>query len=1065
MAIHTLYGKANLCYTEADDFVNVQPVGKDPVYKRYDSVYSVIDKHFTEEYKHFLAHPIYSDDDGYIQWYVKEWNETPRKFIELSGSDKEKYTAIKERFIAEYNNVRSRLTGEDMMILTNATKFIDDEFIFCYDDTVVVIAWGMTPDQRKHVIKGSVIHALKIPERHKLTFDAGTHGHLLHKVDEIVHKADGSVLSKNDLPAVVADTGYEFIGWTPDHLGKPVNSDMSFTALYEEVQFTMVSLDVICDEYASLSGTTHFEVKKGTRMSQIDLPEVVPYEGYEFKGWSVDPGSELLEDTVVKACVERKLVTCRFYVGMHGTLPSSSEIKLPYGQQFTKSQLPEVAVDDGYKFVGWDGPDEDFVLTDDVTFTAMYEADSPWYKSSWFRWLVRILLFLLLLWLLLWLLKDCSCSSKSQDSERGGGDGLDTEDASWISTDPNVGSGGIYNPENPYEAVPTPPEHNDILPPYQGVLPPIEGTPEVSPDNPGIFADRLNILMENADKSIMDLAREFKNRYPGDEYQVIYYDDVVKRMQVIVPESEKDRLKQEIPSAFAPEYQLFVFDESLFNALYAPEDPMISDRDASWYLDAVNAFEGWDITTGDESVVVAVIDNGFDLTHPELKNNAIVPYNVWSHDSNVFPLDEDHGTHIAGTALAAMNNAEGICGIAPKCKFIPVQVADANNLMTTTSVLDGVLYALYQGADVVNISLAHDYSIFADYSSDFQKNLIRNSFKEEERLWREVARIAATHKATLVLAAGNENMLAGIGPIQRPDNFIIVSAVDHSLSHLHRPEFSNYGEYSTVSAPGVDIFSCVKGNDYMSGDGTSCSAPIVTGTVALMKSLDKDLTSLQIKTILQETGLHVNGNVGPMIQIDKALQRVVDRDYSVTPVQPSSGDVQILLSWDNYNDLDLMCTDPSGEMVWYKNKVSQSGGKLEIDMNVECPGSRTPIENIFWPVGGAPEGTYNVYVKYFRQHESDADTPYSVKVRHGSKEDTYTGLLKNVSDVVQICSFTIGNPSPSSGRSPSVSPSPVPEAPQSNNSEVERLERERARLRNELDRVENELNQIRNIRG
>ena len=1057
MAIHTLYGKANLCYTEAEDFVNVQPVGRDPIYKRYDSVYSVIDKYFADEYKHFLAHPLYSDDDGYIQWYVKEWKETPRKYIQLSGQDKIKYSAIKDRFIAEYERVKRTLTGEDLMILTNATKFIDDEFIFCYDDTVVVIAWGMTPDQRKHVIKGSVMHALKIQERHKLTFSAAPHGRLLNKVDEIMSKVDGSVLSKDDLPTVVADTGYEFKGWTPDPKGLQIKSDIDFTAVYEEVQVRMISVDVICDEFASLSGTTHFEVKEGTSLSQIVLPEVIPYEGFEFKGWSLDPGAPLLEDTVVKACVERKLVTCRFHVGMHGTLPAS-EMQLPYGQQFRLSQLPEVTVEDGYKFVGWDGPNKDFVLVEDVTFTARYEKKIPWYKSNWFRWLMRILLLILLVLLLMWLLKDCSCSSKNQDLKRGGV-GLDTEDASWMSSDPNVGSGGIYNPENPYDAVPTPPEHNDILPPRQGVLPPIEGRPNVSPENPGVIADRLNILMENTDKSIMDLAREFKNRYPGDEYEVIYYDDVVKRMQVIVPEREKDRLKQEIPAAFAPEYQLFVFDESLFNALYRPNDPMISDADASWYLGAVNAFEGWDITTGDESVVVAVIDNGFDLTHPELKKNAIVPYNVWTHDANVFPLAEDHGTHIAGTALAAMNNDNGICGIAPKCKFIPVQVADANNIMTTTSVLDGILYALYQGADVLNISLAHNYSIFSGYSSDFQKNLIRNSFKEEERLWREIARIAATHKATIVLAAGNENMLAGIGPIQRPDNFIVVSAVDRSLSNLRRPEFSNYGEYSTVSAPGVGILSCVKGNEYAAGDGTSCSAPIVAGTVALMKSIDKDLTSLQIKTILQETGLPVRGNVGPMVQIDKALQRVVDRDYSVTPRQPSAGDVQILLSWENFNDLDLMCTDPNGEMVWYKNKVSQSGGQLEIDMNVECPGSLTPIEHIFWPVGGAPEGTYNVYVKYFRQHESEADTPYTVKVRYNSKEEVFTGRLKTVSDVVQVCSFTIGDPSPSP------SPSPVPTAPHSNTSEVERLERERARLRNELERVEHELNQIRNIRG
>ena len=77
MAKHTLYGKKLLCYTEVDDFVDIQGIGKDPLYKRYDSVYSVIDKYIPEEYKAFLAHPLYSTEEGYIQWYVKDWDSAP----------------------------------------------------------------------------------------------------------------------------------------------------------------------------------------------------------------------------------------------------------------------------------------------------------------------------------------------------------------------------------------------------------------------------------------------------------------------------------------------------------------------------------------------------------------------------------------------------------------------------------------------------------------------------------------------------------------------------------------------------------------------------------------------------------------------------------------------------------------------------------------------------------------------------------------------------------------------------------------------------------------------------
>ncbi len=76
----------------------------------------------------------------------------------------------------------------------------------------------------------------------------------------------------------------------------------------------------------------------------------------------------------------------------------------------------------------------------------------------------------------------------------------------------------------------------DVLPPNQGELPPIDTTKIIrEPGNPVIIGNRLNILMENEDKSIMDLAKEFKEKYPDNKYKVVYYDDVVKRMQIEVP--------------------------------------------------------------------------------------------------------------------------------------------------------------------------------------------------------------------------------------------------------------------------------------------------------------------------------------------------------------------------------------------------------------------------------------------------------------------------------------------------------------------------------------------------
>ncbi|GAP71388.1 hypothetical protein SAMD00024442_11_52 [Candidatus Symbiothrix dinenymphae] len=694
----------------------------------------------------------------------------------------------------------------------------------------------------------------------------------------------------------------------------------------------------------------------------------------------------------------------------------------------------------------------------------------PWYKRFWnwlcalfigrgcLKWLLWLLLLLLLLLLLCWLFRSCNGNQPPIS--------FPIEDKPWIGDNPNAGKGGIYNPGDPYTPAPTPPGYDDVLPPMQGVLPPapgvlppIEDDPDIIPGNPSIIGNRLNILMENEDKSIMDLAKDFKAKYPDEKYKIVYYDDVVKRMQIDIPREEREQLKQEIPGKFAPQYELFVFDEALFETGYTPTDPAFSDRDKSWYLNAIHAPQAWDITCGSPKLTVAIVDNGFNLKHPELSSKVVMPYNVWKHSSEVFPQQEDHGTHVAGTALAIANNGKGICGIAPECKFMPIQVADARGLMTTTSVLDGVLYALYQGADVVNVSLGGQFKGLDQYSKSAQEDLIRNHFKEEERLWREIMRIAAKHNATIVIAAGNDNVLAGIEPMQRPELFVTVSAVDKNNRNFGKAGFSNYGSYSTISAPGVDIYSSVGVGDYQTMDGTSMAAPIVTGAIALMKSLNDTLTTKQIICILQGTGLPAQGNIGNLIQLDKALQKVKSGetvDCTATPT-PSTGDVQVFLSWNNYNDLDLICTDPQGASVWYKNKRVPSGGQLEIDMNVEYPDSKTPIENIYWAQGGAPNGTYNVYLRYFKKHESNIDeTPYTIKVKHGEKTDEYQGVIKKEDNAINICTFTLGDAG-------NIQNPGNPSTPPSANRRSQ-LEQERNRLQEELARVNAELRRIENSR-
>jgi len=932
-------GKKQLCSSEQKYFKSVQGTNGHTLFDRYSNIENVVNTRIGEKYRHFLAEPI--EEDNKVIWFSSPYNESPERLSELKGEEHLKYNRVKQETLSHYSDVIRSLRNEnknpEAETLERAIKFINDDFVYCYDDKTVLGIWGM-------------------------------------EIRENYRESSGIVMK-----------------------------------------------DLF--------------VKKPRVIHAPDEPIVIPF-------------------------------TIRFNAGEHGNLDGVSELLKNPNETISESEFPKIETIGDYEFIGWDKEINDSNVSGDTEFTAQYRqivppapppAPLPWYKrlGNWLRnlffdrgclkWLLWLLLILLFLLILSWLFRSCQDNTPVHQIPD------PINDKPWVQDDPRAGyDGGIYDPGNPYTSVPTPPDFSDVLPPLQGMLPPIDTTKIIhQPGSPVIISNRLNILMENDDKSILDLAKEFKVKYPDEDYLVIYYDDVVKRMQIEFPSEERLKLKSEIPGKFAPEYDLFVFDESLFEAGYSPNDPALSDPNKAWYLKTINASKAWDVTRGSPELTIAIVDNGFSLKHPELKSKVVMPYNVWLHSKEVFSQPLDHGTHVAGTALAIANNGKGLCGIAPECAFMPIQVANNQGLMTTTSVLDGILYALYQGADIINVSLGMEFTGTLPKSE--QRNLQDHHFKEEERLWNKVMEISNKHKAIIIVAAGNENMLAGVNPMSRPKNFIVVSAVDKSNNEYRKTGFSNYGDYSTISAPGVDIFSTVGDNNYQVMDGTSMAAPIVSGAVALMKSLNADLTSEQISCILQGTGKPAEGAVGNLIQLDKALQKVQSGEFTdcdSRPEIPSTGDVQILLSWDNYNDLDLVCFDPSNEPIWFKNKRVASGGKLEIDMNVDYPDSKSPIENIYWPSDAAPNGTYKVYLTYYKKHIDINDTPYTITVKYGNKKEIFTGKMKIEGQTKPIFSFTMGTGENLNALSTEMN--------------LQTLLLEREQLKGKIDQVNSEIQDIRN---
>ena len=120
------------------------------------------------------------------------------------------------------------------------------------------------------------------------------------------------------------------------------------------------------------------------------------------------------------------------------------------------------------------------------------------------------------------------------------------------------------------------------------------------------------------------------------------------------------------------------------------------------------------------------------------------------------------------------------------------------------------------------------------------------------------------------------------------------------------------------------------------------------------------------------------------------------------------GDVQVTLRWDGPADIDLEVVDPFGESIWFENPFSVSGGELDVDANAGCEEeARSPVENIFWPVGRAAEGTYEAFVYYFLECDGSGPTDYEVSVRVDDQVvDQIEGTLLFEDDEALVSSFT-----------------------------------------------------------
>lgn len=466
------------------------------------------------------------------------------------------------------------------------------------------------------------------------------------------------------------------------------------------------------------------------------------------------------------------------------------------------------------------------------------------------------------------------------------------------------------------ERAPRVPGWSDSIPgvpelpsPRENYIPPVDSTVIVpDPTDPygQIVGDQLNVFFNSNDAKadITKFAQRFKQLYPGSAYSVAYYNVEAGTMILSVPTSELEQVAENLERSIT-DIDFFVTTNDNMIENVKPSDPVFGNKYLDSYLDLIQAFDAWDITKGSPDVKVAIVDSYFDLTNPEIGSRYVDPIHIPSKTRAVQPPNRlaangneytyfTHGSHVAGLAIGAQDNGMGASGIAPNCTWIPVALGEE---LTAFNIVEGVLYAIYHGADVVNLSIGRSFPADIDkqVSLEEQVDYVKKYGESKARLWEYVGKVAADHNCIIVTSAGNETILMGMDAKNRANNIIKVEATDEKGI---KADFSNYGmvpedsiRYSTVAAPGTFLWSVypkqsipfarqngieTSPDGFGAMSGTSMASPVVAGAVALLKSKKKDATPDEIIKVLRMTARQTDtkNRIGPTIQIADALNAI-----------------------------------------------------------------------------------------------------------------------------------------------------------------------------------------------
>ncbi|MBN1975531.1 MAG: S8 family serine peptidase [Sedimentisphaerales bacterium] len=285
----------------------------------------------------------------------------------------------------------------------------------------------------------------------------------------------------------------------------------------------------------------------------------------------------------------------------------------------------------------------------------------------------------------------------------------------------------------------------------------------------------------------------------------------------------------------------------------------------------INTTLAWKITTGDPNIIIAVIDTGVDINHPDLIDNLVPGYDFFDDDNTPAPFLDDplgaHGTMCAGLVAAKGNNNIGVCGVAWNCKIMPIRIADSEDFITDADIATAFRWAAENGADVLSNSWGSYYSSQVIYSAIRDVTKLNGIGRDGKGCvvcaaagnWEDGGPVGypAAHSEVLAVGATDHDDGVWYYSASGPELDIVapsgaMTRVDHFFSgkaYLWTTDIIGLYGYSIEN---IDT-TMLDYSDTMAGTSGAC--PLAAGVAALVLSIDPNLTNIEVRRILLDSAV------------------------------------------------------------------------------------------------------------------------------------------------------------------------------------------------------------------